>query len=317
MTGATRPALAAADWGTTRLRLWLLSSQGDVLEERRSDEGLLAAQPDRFAGILERQLAEMGAPADLPVIICGMAGSRQGWIEAPYVTVPAALGDIFAASARVPGIAREIRIVPGLAQRDEDRPDVMRGEETQLAGAGERLGSGRHLVCMPGTHSKWVEVEDGVVSAFQTVMTGELFSVLTAHSILGHSTGRQASGVDPQAPPFRAAVRAGLAGGGALETRLFHVRAATLLHGATEAAARASLSGLLVGAEIAACLARFGRPAGPVVLVASGAMQILYAEALALAGLDVASVDADAAVRLGLASAARHAGLVASGKGSI
>jgi 2-dehydro-3-deoxygalactonokinase len=305
------PAFAAADWGTTRLRVWLLSRTGDVLAERRSDEGLLAAQPDRFAAILEHHLAAMGAPADLPVIVCGMAGARQGWVEAPYVGVSAALGDIFAASVRVPDLAREVRIVPGLAQRDAAAPDVMRGEETQLAGAG--LAEGSHLVCMPGTHSKWVRVEDGVVTAFQTVMTGELFSVLSAHSILRHSTGGEAAGVDPGAPAFRSAVLAALAEPAALETRLFRIRAATLLQGTGEADARAGLSGLLLGAEIAACLQRFGHPDRPIVLVASGALRDLYAAALGLAGLSLSSVDADVAVRRGLECAARHAGLIPSG----
>jgi len=306
-----RPAFAAADWGTTRLRVWLLSQAGDVLAERRSDEGLLAAQPDRFAAILERHLGAMGAPANLPVVICGMAGARQGWVEAPYVGVPAALDDIFAASVHVPGLARKVRIVPGLAQRDEAAPDVMRGEETQLAGAG--LAEGSHLVCMPGTHSKWVRVEGGVVTAFQTVMTGELFSVLSAHSILGHSTGGAAAGVDPEAPAFRAAVLSALAAPAALGTRLFRVRAATLLQGTSQDDARAALSGLLLGAEIAACLQRFGRPAGAIVLVASGALSDLYAAALGLAGLGVSPVDADVAVRRGLVRAARRAGLIPSG----
>ena len=109
---------------------------GKVLAERRSDEGLLTAQPEGFAAILERPSRRRSARRQaLPVIICGMAGSRQGWIEAPYVTVPAPLGDILAGAVRVPGQQRDIRIVPGLAQRHADAPDVMRGEETQLAGA--------------------------------------------------------------------------------------------------------------------------------------------------------------------------------------
>jgi 2-dehydro-3-deoxygalactonokinase len=301
----SRAAFAAADWGTTRLRVWLLDANGAVLDERRSDEGMLAAQPDRFAEILERQLAEMGADASLPVIICGMAGARQGWIEAPYVSVPASLDSIFDAAARVPGLTRDVRIVPGLAQRDASAPDVLRGEETQLAGAAASLGSGPHLVCMPGTHCKWVAPENGQVVRFQTFMTGELFSVLSGQSILRHSIGESArASVESEA--FAKACRAALADGSPMETKLFRIRAATLLQGLTPDDAASTLSGLLIGAEIAAARAAFRIDSGKIVLIASGAMHDLYDTALGLAGLEVVAVDADDAVRTGLVSAAHH-----------
>lgn len=304
----TTGVVAIADWGTTRLRVWLLDEAGAVLDERRSDEGLLSAQPDRFSQILERQLASMGAGEAVPVLICGMAGSRQGWIEAPYVTVPAAPGDIFGGAARIPGEKRDIRIVPGLAQRSESAPDVMRGEETQLAGAG--LSTGRRIVCMPGTHSKWVEMVDGAVTRFQTYMTGELFSVLSAHSILKHSLGASPAPFQPDDAAFAAACRAALAAGGDIGPNLFRLRAATLLRDQSQVEAAASLSGLLIGGEIASAMRAFGTDETPVVLVASGAMRDLYAAALALADLSVETVDADTAVRAGLVAAARHHGLL-------
>lgn len=304
-----KPAVAAADWGTTRLRVWLLDAAGNVVAERRSDEGLLSAQPDRFGEILERQLGEMGASASLPVIICGMAGSRQGWVEAPYATVPVSLADIFGAAVSVPWTKRDIRIVPGLAQRDLAAPDVMRGEETQLAGAAASLGAGRHLVCMPGTHSKWVELTDKTVTGFQTFMTGELFSVLSAQSILSHSVGAETKvAADRQA--FIDWCRNALSSSAPVETFLFRVRAATLLHGLQPVDAAAALSGLLIGSEIAAAKARFTLHGGPIVLIASGAMHALYEAALALAGFTVESVDADDAVRAGLADIARHFGMM-------
>ena len=309
MSTSGRPAVAAADWGTTRLRVWLLDTAGNVVAERRSDEGLLSAQPDRFGEILERQLAEMGASATLPVIICGMAGSRQGWVEAPYATVPVSLAEIFGAAVSVPWTKRDIRIVPGLAQRDAAAPDVMRGEETQLAGAAARLGAGRHLVCMPGTHSKWVELVDGTVTGFQTFMTGELFSVLSAQSILSHSIG-----VDTKVSADRQAFidwcKNALSSPAPVETFLFRVRAATLLHGLQPADAAAGLSGLLIGSEIAAAKARFPQDGGTVALIASGGMQELYQAALGLAGFTVKTVDADDAVRAGLADTARHFGMM-------
>ncbi|WP_027040210.1 2-dehydro-3-deoxygalactonokinase [Mesorhizobium ciceri] len=304
------PAVAAVDWGTTRMRVWLIDGQGKVLAERRGDDGLITAQQKGFSTILEGHLAAMGAPAALPVIICGMAGSRQGWLEAPYVTVPAPLSAILAGAASVPGQSRDIRIVPGLAQRLADAPDVMRGEETQLAGAGLQA-KGRQLVCMPGTHSKWVLVEDGTVTGFGTWPTGELFSVLAAHSILRHSLGEHPKPVTSDNPFFRRWCETALGEGGDVTSRLFSIRAAGLLQDLKADDAAACLSGLLIGGEIASASRRHGAGTEPVVLIASGALAALYQAALGFAGLEVRSVDADEAVRVGLVEAARENGMIA------
>jgi len=303
------PAVAAVDWGTTRMRVWLVDDAGKVLAERRGDDGLITAQQKGFSTILEGHLAALGAPETLPVIICGMAGSRQGWLEAPYVTVPSPIGAILAGAARVPGQSRDIRIVPGLAQRLVDAPDVMRGEETQLAGAG-LPAKGRHLVCMPGTHSKWVAVEDGAVAGFGTWPTGELFSVMAAHSILRHSLGEHPAAVAADNPFFCQWCGRALGEGGDVTSKLFAIRAAGLLQDLQSNDAAACLSGLLIGGEIASAQRRYGASAAPVVLVASGALAALYAAALGVAGLAFRTVDADEAVRAGLVEAARENGMI-------
>ena len=301
--------IAAVDWGTSRLRIWLLDEAGSVLAERRSDEGMLAARPDGFARILETHLAAMGAPADLPAIICGMAGSRQGWIEAPYVAVPASMQGIFAGAAPIPGSMRDVRILPGVAQRAPEAPDVMRGEETQLAGIASLLGSDTHTVCMPGTHSKWVEIAGGSIAGFATYMTGELFSVLAGHSILSHSLGAESHAVSATDPLFQRWCKDSLSESGDVSARLFRIRAAGLLAGMQPPQAAAALSGLLIGAEIASSSRRFARPGASVVLVASGALRPLYETALGLAGIEIRPVEADEAVRAGLFAAAHHLGM--------
>jgi 2-dehydro-3-deoxygalactonokinase len=245
----------------------------------------------------------------LPVVICGMAGSRQGWIEAPYVGTPAPISAILKGAVRVPGLTRDVRIVPGLAQRLADAPDVMRGEETQLAGAG-LPAKGRHLVCMPGTHSKWVEVEDGTVAGFGTWPTGELFSVLATHSILRHSLGEGPAPVSPGNEFFQRACTTALAEGGDVTASLFAIRAASLLQELQPGDAAARLSGLLIGGEIASAKRRYGAGGEPVALVASGALGALYSAAFSLAGLAIRPVDADEAVRRGLFEAARHNGMI-------
>lgn len=298
-------AFAAADWGTTRLRVWLMDDNGTVLAERRSDEGMTAAREgNRFGAILEGHLTALGAPGDLPVVACGMVGARQGWVEAPYVQAPAALDHVLGRAIPVPDSPRPVRIVPGMAQGGGGAPpDVMRGEETQLAGIRALLGTGRHRVCMPGTHSKWVEVDNGTVTRFATYLTGELFALLSERSILAHSVGTPVPAAKPGDPAFLEACRI-VADGSDWAANLFAIRAGGLLRGTPPEQAAATLSGLLIGSEIVSARQRFGN--GAVVLVASGAMAGLYAAALEAAGMEVTPADADEAVRAGLCEAARQ-----------
>jgi 2-dehydro-3-deoxygalactonokinase len=302
--------VAAVDWGTTRMRVWLLDAGGAVLGERRSDDGMLSAAGTGFKAVLERHLAELAARPDLPVIICGMAGARQGWLEAPYAETPVALGDVLSGAVSVPGNDRDVRIVPGIAQKLADAPDVMRGEETQLAGIASLRSVGKHVVCMPGTHSKWVEVTDGAVTGFGTWMTGELFSLLAQQSVLKHSVGGGALAFSPRSESFASAVKLGLTKGADLTARLFGIRAGSLVSGLQPQDAAATLSGLLIGAEIGAAEWRY--PAtGAVTLVGSGLMYDLYAKAFEIAEVEARPADADEAVRAGLFEAAKSCGMVA------
>jgi 2-dehydro-3-deoxygalactonokinase len=296
--------IAAVDWGTSHLRIWLLDSSGVVLAERRSDEGLLATGPDGFSAVLERHLLDMGAPAATPAIICGMAGSRQGWIEAPYADTPAPLAEVFGKAVIVPGTRRDVRIVPGIAQRDPARPDVMRGEETQLAGTASLAEADDLLVCMPGTHCKWVELKGGTVTGFTTWMTGELFSVLSQHSILRHAVGSEPARVSADDPLFGAWLDDALAHPDDAASRLFRIRASTLLTGMQPGQAAAALSGLLIGSEVGSAKGRFGART-EMILVGSGPLGALYGEALRRAGFAATTVDAETAVRQGLLEAAR------------
>ncbi len=121
------PFCAAVDWGTSSFRIWLLSADGNILDERRSDEGMSRAREIGFDAILESHLAALGADPDLPVIVCGMAGARQGWREAGYLDTPADLARIIGNALVIDGYKRDVRILPGIAQRDPSAPDVMVG----------------------------------------------------------------------------------------------------------------------------------------------------------------------------------------------
>lgn len=292
---------AAVDWGTSSFRLWLMNAEGRVLGERRSREGMTVARESGFAQILESHLEALGASADLPVLICGMAGARQGWQEAGYIEVPAALEAIGQAAIRKEQARRDIRILPGLCQQHPSF-DVMRGEETQLLGAIAGGLPDECLVVMPGTHSKWVHIQAGRVQTFSTFMTGELFAVISGHTILSHAV-RGSAGTDAAMPSFIAAVRQSVAHPEGLTQSLFAIRAQGLLSTVAPEEAEATLSGLLIGQEIAGGLAM--APNGlPVALVASGHHAELYLPALKAAGLGPHIVDADAVVQTGLLSAA-------------
>ena len=297
------PAYVAVDWGTSSFRLWLIGTDGGVLAERRSGEGMTTAARTGFAEVLQSHLAAVSAPKGLPVLVCGMAGAKQGWVEAGYLDTPAALADIPAAAVRVPGLPADIRILPGLAQRDAAAPDVMRGEETQLLGAAAELGDGDHLVCMPGTHSKWVRLSGGRVTGFSTFMTGELFEAIATHTILSHALA-DAGAIAGDNDAFRAAVARMVANPALATSQMFSVRAGSLIAGLSPVDAKARLSGTLIGLEIAGALSLVAEGT-PVTLVVSGGLGALYKDALAAAGLSPVVIDADAAVRNGLAAGAK------------
>lgn len=296
---ATRAAFVAVDWGTSSFRGWLMSADGETLAESRSGEGMLHCFSAGFAPVLRDHLSKLGAPDRIPVLICGMAGARQGWAEVPYLKTPTRLDTLHEGALRIdaPG---DIRIQPGIAQAREDRPDVMRGEETQLLGVTEPDFTG--LVCIPGTHSKWINIEAGRVMEFTTYITGELFSVISQHSIVTHAVE---TGGPPAADskPFRDGLATALAQPSALTASLFRLRAAQLLGFEHRADGAARLSGLLVGTEIADAVRRHGTRQ-PLRLIGAGGLGRLYEAALTAQGFDVTMVDAEQASRLGLGKAA-------------
>jgi 2-dehydro-3-deoxygalactonokinase len=306
----TAHPFVAVDWGTSSLRVWLISPDGSVLAENRSAEGMDTLARGGFEAVLRAHLDDLGPalddlPRPLPIVLCGMVGSRQGWREAPYVDVPSPLTAVVDRATVVSAEGIDARILPGMARRSRARPDVMRGEETQLLGLVLDDPGVSGPVCMPGTHCKWVRLSGGRVEDFSTAMTGELFAVLAHHSILRHSIAEAAGTGDPTSEAFRAGLEAGLAEPQMLAARLFGIRAESLLFAATGEAAADRLSGLLIGAEVGAAVAGLSDN-GPVHLVAAGRLARLYQAALQVAGRNVRLVDADAAVRSGLLHAARR-----------
>lgn len=282
----------AVDWGTTHLRAWAMAEDGTVRAEARSDDGMGRLARDQFEPALLRLIEPWLGASVVDVLACGMVGSRQGWMEAPYVAVPAKPGLLTPVSVPTHDTRIRVAILPGLKQVTP--PDVMRGEETQIAGFLAAAPGFDSVLCLPGTHAKWVQISAEEVVSFRTFMTGEMFDLLSDHSVLRHSIAED--GLDDDA--FADAVADTLSRPEMLAQRLFAIRAGQLLEGCSGQTARSQLSGYLIGAELAAARAYWlGQD---VVVAGTPALAELYAKALATQGVPARVSEADPLTRLGL-----------------
>lgn len=295
-------AWIAVDWGTSNLRAWAVDHNGDVASSATSDRGMGKLSPADFPAALDAVATELGvkgSPAD--VLICGMAGARQGWLEAPYLDAPTDLRGLAdgAVHPAMPNSGLRVSILPGVCQR-QGGENVMRGEETQLLGLASLMPGYEGLVCMPGTHSKWALLHGTRIEHFSTAMTGEMFELLKTQSVLRHSLNGPLDG-PARDEGFSAGAEDGLAKPADLLGQLFRVRAASLLSGRGPDWCAGYLSGLLIGTEIAANRNQIG--ADPVPLIGSTSLCALYAQVLEMAGAKGQSVDATDVVLAGLKAA--------------
>ena len=175
----------AVDWGTTSFRAYLMVNN-DVLENVETNDGMKFVQNQHFEETLVRIIEPwLDHKHKIEILASGMVGSKQGWIEAPYQKTPCNLNNIQFISPSVKDNRFSIKIFSGISQ--DNTPDVMRGEETQIAGFLYDNPNFNGSICLPGTHSKWVKIENGNIIYFKTFMTGELFDIISKNSILIHS----------------------------------------------------------------------------------------------------------------------------------
>ena len=278
--------LVAIDWGTSSLRGALLDAHGRVLDERSAPRGILSVPAGEFGAVFESLVGDwMRASGHARCLISGMAGSKQGWVEAPYCACPAGLDEI--AGKVIPVDGDRIALVPGLSVEHDGVPDVMRGEEVQIFGGIALTGRRDGLFVLPGTHNKWARVTDGRVTGFRTFMTGEFYALLGTHSILSRT-------IDPQAPLDEAAFLRGVAQSGNAEGLLHNAFGARTLSlfGRMEAAELASyLSGLLIGEELRT---QSLHAKGEVVLIGAPALTQRYELAMRASGVTSRTLGAEA-----------------------
>lgn len=275
------------DWGTSSFRLWAINQDGDVLIEKHAPLGMSKLKPSDYEGLLERMFSELGLADSIPVLICGMAGAAQGWQEAKYLDLPTMLDTLSLSAIKVQTQGRDIRILPGLAQRSKLKPDVMRGEETLLLGAIAENYPYKNY-CIPGTHAKWVEMANAEVYKFQTFMTGEMFSLWSKNSTLSYFLDSQCKDLHKHAE-FENAIIEIAAKPEFLMSALFSIRSRNLLFPNEDVvSAKARLSGLLIGAELAAMKSIINDKVG---LIARDELSNHYAYAMRIIGMDFEVID--------------------------
>lgn len=297
---STKTEWVAVDWGTSNVRAWGLAADGTHTFASQSDRGMGKIARGDYPEVLAELIGDNAAPGTATVI-CGMAGARQGWREAPYLDTPADLTRLIAGAVAPEGTDFAARILPGVCQRTAGHEDVMRGEETQLLGLLALRPGFSGTAILPGTHSKWVEIDNGKILRFSTAMTGELYEVLSQHSVLRHSfTGGNLEGPEIE-DGIAQGMHAGIESPELATSLFFRTRAAALLSGKSADWCSGYLSGLLVGVEIGGH--RGWLSAAPVPLIGSARFGRLYGAALKLIGVTGEPIDASDATIAGLIAA--------------
>ena len=302
----------AVDWGSTHLRAYALGENNQLLHERTSDKGMGGLAPEAFESALlvlitdwlpTTQPADGNGHKPVDIVACGMVGARQGWQEAPYQQAPCyptSVDNMIDVKTQDQRIA--VKILPGVSQANP--ADIMRGEETQIAGLLAALtlenssdNQAITTVCLPGTHSKWVALSEGKIDHFASFMTGEIFSLLSEKSMLRHTVGSE----DWDNAAFIAGVKSSVHNPENLLSNCFRLRARDLLEGLSASIARATLSGLIIGAELAGSKPFWSGQT--VALIGEPKLSQLYAEALDSLGVTSEVFDPKRLILLGLTTA--------------
>ena len=281
--------LITIDWGTSSLRGARLDTAGKVLESREFPRGIMSVQPGQFETVFNELFGDWMQAPDALCLISGMAGSRQGWQEAPYCPCPAGFAELGQHLLWLQ--ADRIALVPGLSCMADGPlgiPDVMRGEEVQIFGALQLARRDTATLLLPGTHSKWVQVQAGRVKQFQTFMTGEVFALMSQHSILGKTL--DANGAFDESVFLQGIDQSQQAG--SVLHHLFAVRTLGLFERLSAAALPSYLSGLLIGEELR--MQALSTDRGPVILIGSAALTLRYTLALQHLNIDCQSLGAEA-----------------------
>ena len=282
MSNLSDITLIAADWGTSNLRVWGIDHRGHVINTINNGKGMASLIPSEFEpyliSLIESWLPKEGN-AKCPIIICGMAGAKTGWKEAAYLKAPCPpINKEKIIQVETDDQRISVSIVPGIMQTSP--PDVMRGEETQIAGYLSKNPDFDGIICLPGTHTKWAHISANEIVSFKTFMTGEIFLSLSERSIL--KTSVQSNDFDSTS--FLEAFEDTYSNPALLSSKLFGLRAADLLENTSTKFLKSKLSGYLIGCELAGAKSYWlGQN---IIMIGNNDLCILYQKALKKLGIN-------------------------------
>ena len=287
----------AADWGTTHMRAWAIGEEDSVLAFRESNEGMKDLQQNEFEPVLLRLIESwLDDTKVTTVMACGMVGAKQGWVETPYLKTPCVpLDNNQLTTANTHDKRIKVHLVPGVMQHHP--ADIMRGEETQIAGFINKNLDFNGVVCLPGTHAKWANIKEGQITSFKTFMTGELFGVISSHTLIRHSTSIKGWNQDS----FEAGVLEGFKNPGSIASNLFSLRAESIVNDLDRDKARSTLSGLLLGVELNGAQSYW--KGKKVTLIGSKLLSKIYCQGLKILSGQSQLFSPEAATLSGLSSA--------------
>ena len=287
----------AIDWGSSNLRVWALNNNNAILDSISSNDGMLGLASSEFEPLLSEKISKWGVgDVNVPILCCGMVGAKQGWVEAPYASIPYKLmQEVDSVKVRCSDNRLNVRILGGL--RQDNPADVMRGEETQIRGFLSIFSNFDGIICLPGTHTKWVHVSAGEVISFRTFMSGELFDLLSKYSVLKYSV--KSDGWDDK--EFKSAVSESISNPQKIFSDFFKLRADHLLKHVEQSELRSKLSGYIIGAELAGAKPYWlGQN---VVILGNNNLSKIYKIALEGQGIFAQQIDATECTLNGLAQA--------------
>lgn len=282
MSNLSDITLIAADWGTSNLRIWGIDHRGQVIDTINNGKGMSSLIPSEFEpyliSLIESWLPKEGN-AKCPIIICGMAGAKNGWKEAAYLKAPCPpINKKKIIQVETDDQRISVSMVPGIMQTSP--PDVMRGEETQIAGYLSKNPDFDGIICLPGTHTKWAHISANEIVSFKTFMTGEIFLSLSERSIL--KTSVQSNDFDSTS--FLEAFEDTYSNPALLSSKLFGLRATDLLENTSTKFLKSKLSGYLIGCELAGAKSYWlGQN---IIMIGNNDLCILYQKALKKLGIN-------------------------------
>ena len=287
----------AADWGSTHMRAWAIGEKDKVLAFRESNEGMKDLQQNEFEPVLLRLIESwLDDTKVTTVMACGMVGARQGWVETPYLKTPCVpIDNNQLTTANTLDKRIKVHLVPGVMQNHP--ADIMRGEETQIAGFINKNKDFKGVVCLPGTHTKWVNINEGKITSFKTFMTGELFGVILNHTLVTHSTSYKGWNQSS----FEEGIHEGFNNPGLIASNLFSLRSESIINNLGRDQARSILSGLLLGVELNGSQSYWKD--NSVTLIGSELLSNIYFQGLTILGGQSHLFNVETATLSGLSSA--------------